>query len=84
MRAFGGITAHVSTQRHRAMKVGLVIQTAVALFLLLSPAQVGSEAACRGALRTGGGGGDKKEIHVKTKIYHRSVCLISACDIVWI
>lgn len=56
MRAFEGITAHVSTQRNRAMKVGLVIQTAVALFLLPSPAQVRSEAACRGALYTGGGG----------------------------
>ena len=32
----------VSTRRHREMKLGFVLQTAVALHLLLSPAQVGS------------------------------------------
>lgn len=37
MRASEGTAGHLSS--HRAMKVGLVIQTAVALFLLLSPAQ---------------------------------------------
>lgn len=40
----GAITPHISTRRHREMKPGFVIQTAVALYLLLSPAQVGSEA----------------------------------------
>lgn len=43
MRALQVMAGHLSS--HRAMKAGLVIQTAVALFLLLSPAQVGSEAA---------------------------------------
>lgn len=50
MRASEGTAGHLSS--HRAMKVGLVIQTAVALFLLLSPAQVGSEAARSVALCT--------------------------------
>lgn len=50
MRALKVTTGLLSS--HRAMKVGLVIQTAVALFLLLSPAQVGSEAARSGALST--------------------------------
>lgn len=50
MRASEVTAGHLSS--HRAMKVGLVIQTAVALFLLLSPAQVGSERARSAALCT--------------------------------
>lgn len=44
MCASGAITPHASTRRHREMKLGFFVQTAAALYLLLSPGQVGSQA----------------------------------------
>lgn len=44
MCAPGAITSFVSTRRRRDMELGFVFQTAVALYVLLSPAQVGSDA----------------------------------------
>lgn len=53
MRTTGAITLLTSTRRHREMKLGFVIQAAVALYLLLSPAQVGNGATFTGALKVG-------------------------------
>lgn len=52
MRTSGAITLLTSTRRHREMKLGFVIQAAVALYLLLSPAQVGNGAGFTGDVCT--------------------------------